>query len=84
MSMFDVLQQHGTAALVRHLGAVAVFLLLHLIRIPLVVVARVLEIAMRRLDAFATRQASRPPTRPINHYFHHHTGFREEVSNVHA
>lgn len=69
MSTFDVLSRYGTAALLRFAGAVALFLALHLTRIPLVLAARVLEVAMRRLDGYATRQASRPPRGPINHYF---------------
>lgn len=73
MSTFDVLQRHGTAALLRFAAAVALFLVLHLIRIPLVLLARVLEIGMRRADGFATRQASRPPSGPINHFFDHTT-----------
>ncbi|PRX43841.1 hypothetical protein B0I33_1094 [Prauserella shujinwangii] len=69
MSTFDVLARYGTAALLRFAGAVVLFLLLHLARIPLVLAARVLEVAMRRLDGYATRQASQPPRGPINHYF---------------
>lgn len=83
MSAFDVLQRYGTAALLRFTGAVTVFLLLHLIRIPLVIVARVLEVSMHRVDAFATRQASKPPAGPINQFFNPSNGFREESSNVH-
>ncbi|PXY31105.1 hypothetical protein [Prauserella muralis] len=81
MSTFDVLARYGTAALLRFVGAVVLFLLLHLARIPLVLLARVLEIAMRRIDAYAARQASRPPRRPINHYFDH-SG--EEATGVYA
>lgn len=69
MSTFDVLARYGTAALLRFVAAVLVFLLLHLARIPLVLAARVLEVAMRRLDTYAARQASQPPRHPINHYF---------------
>jgi hypothetical protein len=84
MSAFEVLQRFGTAALLKFAGAVAVFLLLHLLRIPLVVTARVLEISMRRIDRFAAKQASKPPTRPINQFFRPTNAFREEPSNVHA
>jgi hypothetical protein len=84
MSAFEVLQRFGTAALLRFTTAVAVFLLLHLLRIPLVLIARVLEVSMRRIDAFAAKQASKPPTRPINQFFHPSSAFREESSNVHA
>ncbi|RBM12126.1 hypothetical protein DI005_33240 [Prauserella sp. PE36] len=69
MSTFDVLRQYGTAALLRFAGAVVLFLVLHLVRIPLVLAARVLEVAMRRLDGFATRQASTPPRKPVNDFF---------------
>lgn len=84
MSIFDVLQRFGTAALLRFTGAVAVFLLLHLIRIPLVVVARVLEISMRRVNAYAARQATQPPAGPVNQFFRSRNDSREEATNVHA
>ncbi|MBN6036231.1 hypothetical protein [Amycolatopsis sp. 195334CR] len=73
MSTFDVLSRYGTAALLRFAGAVALFLTLHLIRIPLVLLARVLEGVMRRIDGYAVRQASAKPTSPINHFFAHTT-----------
>jgi hypothetical protein len=82
MSTFDVLGRFGTAALLRFVGAVAVFLLLHLARIPLILAARVLEGVMRRLDAYATRQATTHPRDPINHYFAHDTP--EEGRRVYA
>lgn len=69
MSSFDVLARYGTAALLRFASAVALFLLLHLVRIPLVLAARVLEVGMRRADGFATRQATTAPDKPINHFF---------------
>ncbi|MEU3272545.1 hypothetical protein ABZ639_17025 [Saccharomonospora sp. NPDC006951] len=69
MSSFDVLRTYGTAALLRFAAAVVMFLVLHLIRIPLVLAARVLEVGMRRADAFATRQATTPKPGPINHFF---------------
>ena len=84
MSMFEVLRRFGTFALLVFTGAVLVFLLLHLIRIPLVLIAKVLEIGMRRLDAFVTRHASRPPTGPVNQFFHHPNLSREEGISVHA
>jgi hypothetical protein len=46
----------------------ALFLVLHLIRLPLVLMARALEVSMRFVDAYATRQASQYPTHPINRY----------------
>ncbi len=82
MSTFDVLERFGTAALVRFAAAVALFLLLHLIRIPLVIAARVLEGVMRRADAYAAAQASRPPTGPINHFFAHDNHFGRETRHV--
>jgi hypothetical protein len=69
MSTFDVLQHRGTAALLRITAALALFGVLHLVRIPLVLAERVLAGVMRRVDGYAVRQASRPPTGPINHYF---------------
>ncbi|SFJ91151.1 hypothetical protein SAMN05421835_110176 [Amycolatopsis sacchari] len=84
MSAFEVLQRFGTTALLKFAAAVVVFLLLHLLRIPLVVLARVLEVSMRRLDGYATKQASKPPTGPINQFFRPTNAFREESSNVHA
>lgn len=84
MSVFEVLQRFGTAALLRFTGAVAVFLLLHLLRIPLVLVARVLEVSMRRIDAYAAKQASQPPRGPINQFFRPEHAFQGEATNVHA
>lgn len=69
MSIGEVLARHGTAALLRFAGVLLLFLLLHLVRIPLVLAARVLEVAMRRINDYAARQASTPPRGPINHYF---------------
>jgi hypothetical protein len=69
MTTFEVLNRYGTAALLRFVGAVLLFCVLHLVRLPLVLLARVLEVSMRRVDAYATRQAAHRPTRPINHYF---------------
>ncbi|MFC4004892.1 hypothetical protein ACFS2C_23550 [Prauserella oleivorans] len=77
MSTFDVLRTYGTAALLRFAGAVVLFLVLHLVRIPLVLLARVLEVGMRRIDGYAARQASRPPRRPINHFFDPSTSTQE-------
>jgi hypothetical protein len=69
MTTFDVLDRYGTAALLRFASAVVLFLVLHLLRIPLVVLAAVLEGVMRRVDGYATRQASQGPQRPINQFF---------------
>jgi hypothetical protein len=69
VSTFDVLERFGTLALIRHAVTVLLFLVLHLVRIPLVIVARVLELVMRELDRSATTQASRPPRGPVNHFY---------------
>jgi hypothetical protein len=69
MTVFEVLNKVGTAALLRFAGAVVLFLVLHLVRLPLVLIVRVLEGVMRRVDGFATRQASTRPTGPINQFF---------------
>lgn len=82
MSVFDVVQQRGTWVLVKFAAAVGFFLLLHIIRIPLVLAAKVLEIAMRRADAAATRVATTAPAGPVNQFFPPHP--REEVPNAHA
>ncbi|WP_020628627.1 hypothetical protein [Saccharomonospora halophila] len=79
MSTFDVLARYGTAVLLRFAGAVVLFLLLHLVRIPLVLAARALETAMRRLDAYTARHTARPPRQPINHYFTQSEGARAHV-----
>lgn len=54
MSTFAVLHTYGLATLLRFLGALALFIALHLVRLPLVVAARVLEVAMFRVDAYLT------------------------------
>ncbi|PXY32111.1 hypothetical protein [Prauserella muralis] len=80
MSLFDVLSRFGTVALLRFVGAVLLFLTLHLLRIPLVLLARVLEGVLHRIDGYASRQASREPRRPVNDFYDHrhdHTRFRE-------
>lgn len=58
MTAFDVLDRYGAGPLTRLVAALAVFLLLYLMRWPLTVAVRVLEVAMRRVDAYATRQAN--------------------------
>ncbi|MFD9890956.1 hypothetical protein ACFWY9_16545 [Amycolatopsis sp. NPDC059027] len=78
MTTFDVLARFGTAALLRHVGTLVLFLLLHLLRIPFVLIERVLAEVMKRLDRYAVEQASRPPSRPINQFFpHDHTSPQE-------
>ncbi|SEB48833.1 hypothetical protein SAMN04489727_2134 [Amycolatopsis tolypomycina] len=67
-----LLERNGTWALLRVFAALALFLALHLIRIPLVVAARILAGVMARLDAYATRRVSTPPRGPINQFFDPH------------
>ncbi|GAA1208867.1 hypothetical protein [Prauserella alba] len=62
MSLFEVQATYGTPALLRLLAGLAGFLLLHLIRLPLVLATRVLDAATRRMDAIARPPA--PPHRP--------------------
>jgi hypothetical protein len=69
VSTFDVLEQHGTLALTRHIGWLLLFLALHLIRIPFVLIERVLAGVLVRIDRAATAQASRIPQRPVNQFF---------------
>jgi predicted secreted hydrolase len=69
VSIFDVLREHGTAALARHAALVVLFLILHIIRIPFVLAERVLAGALVRIDRAATAQASRIPKRPVNQFF---------------
>nr|WP_042182588.1 hypothetical protein [Kibdelosporangium sp. MJ126-NF4]CEL15087.1 hypothetical protein [Kibdelosporangium sp. MJ126-NF4]CTQ93319.1 hypothetical protein [Kibdelosporangium sp. MJ126-NF4] len=61
MSAADVLRQFGTVALLRFLVVLLLFLALHLTRLPLVVLARVLEIGMHLMDrALVTGLSPRP------------------------
>ncbi|MDQ0378591.1 hypothetical protein [Amycolatopsis thermophila] len=84
MSMFEVLRRFGTKVLLKFAAAVGLFLLLHLIRIVPVLIAKVIEVCMRRLDTFIVEQASRAPTGPVNQFFHPTNVPREEAVNVHA
>jgi hypothetical protein len=58
VSTFDVVNAYGAKALCRFVGSGAVFLLLHFLRWLLLLAVRVLDVQMRRLDAYATRQAN--------------------------
>lgn len=58
MSTFDVLAQAGTARLLRFLGLVLLFVTLHLTRLPFVLIGRLLEAAMRRVDVAVSGQVS--------------------------
>jgi hypothetical protein len=79
---FDALERRGTWALLVFAAALVLFLALHTARLLLpLVLAPVLEAALRRLDAFTTRRFTRPPTRPINHFYaytRHDTGEEDE------
>lgn len=59
MSAFEVLQRYGTWALLRFVLALLMFVALHLVRLPLLAVARVLEVCMRRVDGLIV--AGLPP-----------------------
>ncbi|WAL65601.1 hypothetical protein ORV05_32760 [Amycolatopsis cynarae] len=84
MSIFEVLARYGTLALLRFAAALLLFLALHLIRIPLVLAAAVLAVALGRLDRYATRQASTSPRRPVNDFYPHTNTVGEEAFRVHA
>lgn len=58
MSTFEVVNTYGAKALLRFVGSGAVFLLLHFLRWLLLLAVRVLDVQMRRVDAYATRQAN--------------------------
>jgi hypothetical protein len=58
VTTFDVVDTYGAKALARFVGAGAVFLLLHFLRWLLLLAVRVLDVQMRRVDAYATRQAN--------------------------
>lgn len=60
MTTFEILRRYGTPALVRFVALVAVFLALHLVRLLLLAMAAVLEIAMRRVDSAVTTRLSTP------------------------
>jgi len=64
MSAFDVLSSYGTAALLRFLGCVALFVALHLLRQPFLLAAQLLEAGMRRVDARLTASVTAPGPHP--------------------
>ncbi|MEU9686147.1 hypothetical protein [Amycolatopsis japonica] len=64
-----LLERNGTWALCKVVGAVTLFLALHLARIPLVLLVRILAGVIARVDGYTTRQITTPPTGPINHYY---------------
>ncbi|OZM69905.1 hypothetical protein CFN78_28185 [Amycolatopsis antarctica] len=73
MSAFDVLSKFGTGALLKFAGAVVLFLVLHLLRIPVVVLARSIEVGMRRVDGHLAASVSNRNTKPHNDFFAHNT-----------
>ncbi|MBB5852506.1 hypothetical protein ACFQ05_04395 [Amycolatopsis umgeniensis] len=64
-----LLERNGTWVLCKVFGAFALFLALHLIRIPLVLLVRVLAGVIGELDGYTSRQITTPPRGPINHYY---------------
>ncbi|MFF0145988.1 hypothetical protein ATK36_0476 [Amycolatopsis sulphurea] len=77
MSAFEVLQRKGTLALLGFLVELVAFVVLHLVRIPLVLVAAVLAGVMSRLDRAIVRHATEPARGPVNHFFPPHQPVRE-------
>jgi hypothetical protein len=59
MSATDVLTRFGTFALLRFVLALLVFVFLHLARLPVLLLAVVLEGAMSRMDKAITSAVSR-------------------------
>jgi hypothetical protein len=68
MSASDVLARFGTWALVKFVAALLVFVVLHLVRMPVLLLAVVLNGAMSRVDGAVTAAVSRdhtPGTGPV-------------------
>jgi hypothetical protein len=68
VTTFDLVNTYGAKAVARFVASGALFLVLHFLRWLLLLVVRVLDVSMCRLDAYATRQAdpvilTDPPTR---------------------
>jgi hypothetical protein len=61
MSAADVLSRFGTWALVKFVGALLVFVLLHLVRLPVVLLTVALAAAMARVDHAVTSAVSTTP-----------------------
>lgn len=59
MSASDVLARFGTWALVKFTAALCLFVLLHLVRMPVLLLVAVLNAAMSRVDAAVTSAVSR-------------------------
>jgi hypothetical protein len=60
MTASDVLTRFGTWALVKFTAALVLFVLLHLVRMPVLLLVAVLNAAMARVDAAVTSAVSRP------------------------
>ncbi|WAL64451.1 hypothetical protein ORV05_26265 [Amycolatopsis cynarae] len=60
MSLFEVLRAYGAPALLRFVLALLAFLVLHLVRLPFVLLVLGLEAGLRATDRYATRQAGAP------------------------
>jgi hypothetical protein len=58
MSAMEVLEKFGTWALLKFVVALLVFVALHLVRLPLVWLARALEFGMSRVDRLVTAGVS--------------------------
>lgn len=58
MSASEVLQRFGTWAFLRFVLALAMFLALHLARLPFVLIVRLLETGMSRVDMAVTSAVS--------------------------
>ena len=58
MSASEVLHRFGTWAFLRFVLALVMFLALHLTRLPFVLVARLLEVGMSRVDNAVTAAVS--------------------------
>lgn len=82
MSAFEVLQRKGTLALLGFLAALLTFVALHLVRIPLVLLAAVLAGVMRRLDTVIVRQATEPARGPVNQFFPANYHRRQEPAHA--
>lgn len=63
MSACEVLERYGTWALVRFVLTLLAVVVVHLVRLPLLLVARVLEALMRRLDGLLVAGLPAPPLR---------------------
>jgi hypothetical protein len=83
MSLFEALEKAGTWALIKFAAVLVAFLTIHLIRIPCVLAARVLEVFLVRINVYVLAQtAGRSPAAPVNQFFTTDQA-REEARYVH-